>query len=89
MIKNWQHICIFSRMASQNFDLNGETIYHDGRTIVFKIYGDEPDSIDDDYRMHCIDADTGEVLLTIDHSGFPCYKSAWADSEPSEPYQIA
>lgn len=89
MIKNWQHICIFSRIAgSDDLDIHNKTVYHDGKHIKFVEYGRDTDN-DADYRMECIDVDTGEILLTIGCDGHPTYVSEWAKSEPSMPYQFA
>lgn len=83
MIKNWQHLCIFGRLASTDIDLNGQTIEHDGKTIF--VCRD----MNDGTSLLYIDKETGEVLLVQGEDGFPTYTSDWADSTPTEPYQIA
>lgn len=82
MIKNWQHLCIFGRLASPYIDIDGLKIEHEGKDIVLSV------SYDGTY-IDYIDCDTGEVLLTQGEDGFPTYKSDWADEEPTLPYQIA
>ena len=80
MIKNWQHLCIFGRIASTYTDLDGMKIEHEDKTIVVKA---------SDTDLLYIDADTGEILLTQGEDGFPTYLSDWAKEEPRTPYQIA
>lgn len=81
MIKNWQHLCIFGRLASNDVHIDGKTIYHDDKRINIV----DNNGITIDY----LDAETGEILLTQGEDGFPIYLSDWAKQEPSTPYQIA
>lgn len=80
MIKNWQHLCIFGRIASTDIDIDRRIVYHDGHHILIRVYTHEVDYIDND---------TGEILLVQGENGFPTYLSDWADEEPNEGYQIA
>lgn len=80
MIKNWQHLCIFGRIASVHIDSDGMRIEHDCKHIIVKRDG---------INLLYIDSDTDEKLLIQGEDGFPEYTSDWADKEPSEPYQIA
>lgn len=80
MIKNWQHLCIFGRIACVHTDMDGMRIEHDYKKITVKV---------DEVNLVYIDEDTGEVLLIQGEDGFPEYTSDWADDYPREPYQIA
>lgn len=82
MIKNWQHLCIFGRIASTYPNLDGMKIEHEDKTIIVSV------SVSGEY-LHYIDNDTGEILLTQGEDGFPTYLSDWAKEEPRTPYQIA
>lgn len=82
MIKNWQHLCIFGRIASTDINPDGHIIDHDDKRIYIR-------RDVDDFSLVYIDLDTGEVLLIQGEDGFPTYKSDWADEEPTMPYQIA
>ena len=82
MIKNWQHLCIFGRIASTDIELDGKEVYHDDKHIqIMRSY--------DGVSLHYIDIDTGEILLTQGEDGFPEYVSDWANEVPKSPYEIA
>ena len=81
-IKNWQHLCIFGRIASTDIDIDGKTIFHDGKDILIKVRNEGRDV---DY----IDERTGELLLTQGEDGWPTYESEWAKQAPELPYQLA
>ena len=81
MIKNWQHLCIYGRLASEHADAT--EIVHDGKHI----WVCRP--VNDYSLLEYTDMETGEVLLIQGEDGMPTYTSNWADSEPENPYQIA
>lgn len=81
MIKNWQHLCIFGRLASTYNDLDGLRLQHEDKEILVKSRADG--------TIDYIDCETGEVLLTQGEDGFPSYTSDWAEECPKLPYQIA
>lgn len=80
MIKNWQHLCIFGRIACVHTELDGMVIEHEDREIIVKVSGVD---------LLYIDANTGEILLIQGEDGFPTYLSDWAKEEPRTSYQIA
>lgn len=80
MIKNWQHLCIFGRIAFTGIDIDRQIVYHDGHQILIRVYK---------YEVDYIDNETGEILLVQGEDGEPTYLSDWANEEPTEGYQLA
>jgi hypothetical protein len=82
MIKNWQHLCIFGRLMSDNIVNDSEiTIYHDTKHILVHRRADG--------CLIYVDKDTSTILLVQGEDGFPTYSSEWAEQYPTLPYQIA
>lgn len=75
MIRRWQHLCIFGRIASVYNDLDGMLIEHDGKNIIVSNVGD---------MLHYIDTETGEVLVTQGTDGLPTYVDDWAQGCSTE-----
>lgn len=83
-LKNWQHLCIFGRLCPSDIEIVGKIIYHDDRCIkIGERYSENGP------ELTYTDEETNEILLIQGVDGFPVYKSEWADSEPTCPYQIA
>lgn len=81
-IKNWQHLCIFGRIASTDIEIDGKTILHDGKLIRIQLR-------DEGCNIDYFDVETNELLLTQGEDGFPTYTSEWAEQMPNSPYEIA
>lgn len=81
MIKNWQHLCIFGRLAAAHNKIDGMLIEHNGKELIV--------DASDDIVVKYIDKNTGEIHVIQGEDGFPEYTSDWANARPIGPYQIA